>query len=185
MAYTPVNRIDLRNRVNLELFGAAGVEEQLMKLSLKWARSAGRRALYKAAKDILTAAKQEVPANEGRLRKALAIRSDNGRYRKDLILTMVYVSNSRSQFRPRKTQRKSRVKGVLGPPKYAYQIGSKPNVYGAFLEFGAPGHGIPANPWMRRAWERAGGAKALATISREIWITMGEAAWNQNFKVSK
>lgn len=179
MAYQS-QRIDLRNRI--ELLGAAEVQAALLELSARGAKAAGRNALRKVARTILAAAKDNVPTGENRLRRALNVRVDRGRDRNDLLLAMVYVSGSRFGYRPRKTQRKSRVKGKLGPARYAYQIGSKPNVYGAFLEFGAPAHGIAPQGWMRRAWEQAGGERAVQAFADEIGPAIMAAAAKYGFR---
>ena len=79
---------------------------------------------------------------------------DRGKYDKRLLSALIYASASASKYCPRKTQRQSRIKGKLGPARYSYQIGSRPDVYGIFQEFGAPAHGLPARPWFRPAWQR-------------------------------
>ncbi|WP_408585919.1 HK97-gp10 family putative phage morphogenesis protein [Novosphingobium sp.] len=148
--------------------GGRELERALLELSTKSALKVGRFALRRAANEVLKAARANVPVDEGRLRRALRLRIDRGRYDKALLSALVYVSASAFGPRPRKTNRNSTVKGKFGPPRYSYQIGSYPQVYGAFVEFGAPGHGLPARPWFRPAWDSAGKQYAIQRIAEEL-----------------
>lgn len=152
--------------MNITFSGGREVERALLELSTKGAQKVGRFALRKAARAIQVAARDAVRKKSGELAKRVTVKVDRGRDRSKMFA--VVKVDRKGSFRPRKTDRQSRVKGKLGPARYDYQIGSKPEVYGAFLEWGAPAHGMPAYPWMRRAWESAGGENALAVIGREL-----------------
>lgn len=138
----------------LTFTGGRELDQILRNLGKTGALRIGRQALRRAGNDLLHDVRAAAPVNDGRLRKALKLRVDRGKYDKSLLSALVYASAKDSKYRPRKTQRRSRVKGKLGPPRYSYQIGSRANVYGIFQEFGAPAHGLPARPWFRPAWER-------------------------------
>lgn len=152
--------------MSVKITGAREVQRALLELGQKEAQKVGRSALRKAARAILEAARANVPVKEGRLRRALQVTVDRGRDRSWLFAN-VSVKKLRA-YRARKSDRQSRVKGKLGPAKYPYQIGSTPEVYGAFLEFGAPGQGIAPRGWMRRAWDALGGNVALQRIGKEL-----------------
>lgn len=138
----------------LTFTGGRELDRVLRELGTTAALRVGRFALRRAANDLLREVRAAAPADKGKLRKALRVRVDRMKGDKSLLSALVYASASASKYRPRKTQRQSRVKGKLGPARYSYQIGSRPDVYGVFQEFGAPGHGLPARPWFRPAWER-------------------------------
>lgn len=139
---------------NLTFTGGRELDQILRNLGTKGALRIGRQALRRSGNDLLRDVRAAAPVDDGRLRKALRLRVDRGKYNKSLLSALIYASASASKYRPRKTQRKSRIKGKLGPARYSYQIGSRPDVYGIFQEFGAPAHGLPARPWFRPAWER-------------------------------
>lgn len=139
---------------NLTFTGGRELDQILRNLGTKGALRIGRQALRRSGNDFLRDVRAAAPVDEGRLRKALRLRVDRGKYNKSLLSALIYASASASKYRPRKTQRRSRDKGKLAPARYRYQIGSLPNVYGIFQEFGAPAHGLPARPWFRPAWER-------------------------------
>lgn len=138
----------------LTFTGGRELDQILRNLGTKGALRIGRQALRRAGNDLLRDVRAAAPVDDGRLRKALRLRVDRGKYDKRLLSALIYASASASKYRPRKTQRRSRIKGKLGPARYSYQIGSRPDVYGIFQEFGAPAHGLPARPWFRPAWER-------------------------------
>ena len=148
--------------------GGKELQRALLELSTKSALTVGRFALRRAANEVLKAARANVPVDEGRLRRALRLRLDRGKDNKALLSALVYVSATAFEYRPRTTDRRSRVRGKLGPARYSYQIGSRPDVYGQFAEFGAPGHGLPARPWFRPAWDSAGKQIAIERIAQEL-----------------
>jgi len=156
--------------------GLKDLEKALLELSQKEAKRIGRAAVRKAARQIANAAKDRVPVREGRLKRAIEVRvqqrfADGSR--KGIIDAIVRVSG-RAGPRPRKSDRQSTVKGKLGPARYNYQIGSAPNVYGAFIEFGT-GDTRPL-PFMRPAWDVEGGEVALVRIGRDLGDGLEKAA---------
>ena len=151
--------------------GGKELQKALLQLSQKEAKRVGRAALRKAAKPILEAARARVPVHEGRLKRALRLRVDTLRNNRSVMSAMVDVKNT--DYRARKTDRQSTVKGVLGPAKYDYQIGSMPKVYGRFVEYGVHG---PPQPFMRPAWDSLGGSVALARIGKELGEGLEQAA---------
>lgn len=148
--------------------GGRELQRALLELSTKSALTVGRFALRRAANEVLKAARANVPVDEGRLRRALRLRIDRGRESKALLSALVYVSASAFEYRPRRSNRNSTIKGKSGPPRYSYQVGSRPDVYGRFAEFGAPGHGIAARPWFRPAWDAQGKQIAIERIAQEL-----------------
>jgi HK97 gp10 family phage protein len=148
--------------------GGRVLEQALQSLATKKAQSLGRKALRRAGNNILRKARENAPKDEKRLARAIRIRIDRLRNERAVLSALVYVSASAFPYRPRKTQRETTVKGKKGPPKYSYQIGSLPNVYGRFLEYGAPGRNIAARPWFRPAWYQEGGEKALGVLKEEL-----------------
>ena len=138
----------------LKFEGGRDLERVLLASSATEARKAGRKAVKGAGNQLLAQFRAAAPIDKGRLKRALRVRVDRGRYNKALISALIYVSASASKYRPRKTLRQSTVKGKKGPARYSYQIGARPDVYGIFQEFGAPAHGLAARPWFRPTWER-------------------------------
>lgn len=159
----------------LKFEGGQQLDRALRLLGTTGALRVGRFALRRAANDILAEVRAAAPVDNGKLRKALRLRIDRGKYDRKLLSALVYASASASKYRPRKTQRRSRVKGKLGPAKYAYQIGSRPDVYGIFQEFGAPAHGLAARPWFRPAWERKK-SEVLDALMQELGVGLARAA---------
>ena len=155
--------------------GGRDLERVLLALSATEARKAGRKAVRGAGNQLQAKLRAVAPIDKGRLKRALRVRVDRGRYNKALISALIYVSASSSKFRPRKTLRQSTVKGKKGPARYTYQIGSRPDVYGIFQEFGAPAHGLPARPWFRPTWEREKDA-VIEAIKQELGRSIMEAA---------
>ena len=153
-------------RISFE--GGQILQEALRSLGTRKAQSLGRKALRRAGNNILRAARENAPKDERRLARAIRLRVDRLRNERAVLSALVYVSATAFDYRPRKTQRQSTVKGKKGPPKYSYQIGTRPDVYARFLEFGAPGQGIAAKPWFRPAWYAEGGEKALGVLKEEL-----------------
>jgi HK97 gp10 family phage protein len=153
--------------VTVEFSGGKELQRALLELSNKSALTVGRFALRRAANELLREVRASAPIDKGLLRRALKVRIDRGRYSKSVLSALVYAAKASANYRPRKTARQSRVKGKLGPAKYSYQIGSRPDVYGIFQEFGAPAHGLPARPWFRPAYQRSKEA-LLDAIAREL-----------------
>lgn len=153
-------------RQHLQFSGGKDVEAALLELSTKSAQSVGRFALRTAAREMQVIARDRVRKKSGLLAKNIVVKVDRGRDRSKLFAS-VQVKRI-AQFRPRKTDRQSTVKGKKGPPRYSYQIGTTPEVYGAFLEFGAPAHGLQPYPFMRTAWQQAGGQAAADRIGKAL-----------------
>lgn len=148
--------------------GGKELQALLLQMSADAAPRIGRAAVRKAARAVLVDARNRVPVDQGALKRALRIRVDRLRNERNVISALVYVSKS-GDFRPRLTDRQSRVRGKLGPAKYAYQIGSRPDVYGRFIEYGSHKRGVKARPFLRPAWDAQGGQVALVRIGDEIW----------------
>jgi HK97 gp10 family phage protein len=161
----------------VQFHGGTELQRALLELSNKEALKVGRFALRRAANEVLRELRASAPVKQGFLRKSLRVRIDRGRYSKSVLSALVYAAKDARQYRPRKTARQSTVNGKKGPAKYAYQIGSRPDVYGIFQEFGAPAHGLPARPWFRPAWERQK-RQALESIGRELGEGLARAAMN-------
>ena len=161
---------------HVKLTGFKEAQRALLDLSTKEARKIGRAAVRKQARAIAKAAKEAVPVDEGRLKRAVSVRVDMIRdemgLRGHLISALVYISDKQGPRR-RKTDRQSTVRGRLGPPKYGYQIGSYPSVYGGFVEFGIHG---PAQPFFRPAWDRQGGNVAITAIGKDLSVGIEAAA---------
>ena len=148
--------------------GGKELERALLELGEKEAAKVGRAAVRATAKPLLDAARGNVPVREGRLKRSLQLKVDRmfeGGQRKSGFTAIIKVSG-RLGYRARRSDRQSRVRGKLGPARYNYQIGSSPNVYGAFVEFGIHG---PPQPFMRPAWEAEGGQVAINRMGKEIW----------------
>lgn len=166
-------------RQHISFSGGKELEQALMALATKEAKRVGKQAMSKAGRTFLRAVKAAAPVDKRKLRTALRLKTDQLRYDRSVISTLIYISASKSggspDYRPRKTTRWTTVKGKKGPPKYAYQIGSRPDVYGMFQEFGAPAHGLPARPWFRPTWEREKDA-LLDIIAQELGRSISAAA---------
>lgn len=153
--------------------GGRELEKLLLEMSEKSAARVGRVALRKAANAVLKDARARVPVHEGRLRKALRVRIDRAKTERQLLSAMIYVSSTAFDYRPRKTSRKTVIRKKRNPlkkvdPGYNYQIGSRPDIYGRFIEFGAPGHGISPRPFLRPALTGNGGIVALVLLKNEL-----------------
>jgi len=148
--------------------GGLGLERALLELSTKSAQRVGRYALRRAAAAVLKQAKANVRKREPRLVKALKVRVDRMKTEKAVLSALVYVSAKAFDYRPRTTQRRSRIRGRLQARRYDYQIGSRPDVYAAFLEFGRIHQGVRAYPFMRAAWAQEGGANALQRLKDDL-----------------
>lgn len=152
-------------RVRIE--GFRELERSLLALSQREAKKIARAAVRKAARPVLVAARANVHVKSGKLKRALTLRVDSPRGEPSVMSALVYVRFT-GDYRPRLTDRWSTVKGKFGPPKYDYQIGSTPNVYGMFEEFGAPGHGVAAHPFLRPAWDSHGGLTAARQMGDDL-----------------
>lgn len=146
---------------NLTFSGGKELERALLELTTKSAQKVGRFALRKAANPIAKKAKAIVRKKERRVEKAITVRVDRMRNNHSTFSALVYLSDKKSDYRPRNTNRKSKIKGKLVARRYDYQIGSLPSVYGRFLERGRHKQGIAAFPFFRPAWDSEGGATAL------------------------
>ena len=111
-----------------------------------------------------TLAQMRVRKKSGLLARKIYVKVDRGKDRSKIFASVRVKGDA--PYRPRKTNRRSRIKGKLGKRRYDYQIGSTPEVYGAFLEFGAPAHNLPPYPWMRTTWEELGGQRAITAIGQ-------------------
>lgn len=154
--------------------GFKQAEANLLELSTKESLKIGRATLRKAARVLLVAWRSKVGVVSGRLQKALQIKVDRGRDR-SWIFANVSVKRLR-QYRVRRTERQSRVKGKLGPAKYNHQIGTTPEVYGAIDEFGAPARNIAPKGWLRSVWDQFGGAPLLDRIGKDLGEGLEQAA---------
>lgn len=155
--------------------GGKDLERALLALAKREADKIGRKAVREAAKPILTTARANVPVRQGRLKRSLQIKVDRDRargQRRPGFIATIKVSG-RLGYRPRKTNRRSRVKGKLGPARANYQIGTRPDIYGAFQEFGI--HGRP-RPFLRPAWDAEGGSVAIERMGKAIWIGLDQFA---------
>ena len=148
--------------MSFKLTGAKEIQRALFDLSTKEALKVGRAALRKAARAILLDARARVPVKEGRLKKALALEVDRGRVRTWLFAN-VKVKRVKS-YRPSKS----------AGAKLSYQVGSTPEVYGAFVEFGT--RKMAPRPFMRPAWDSQGGETALVRIGRDLGAGIEAAA---------
>lgn len=137
----------------MKLSGFRELERDLLRLAEKDARRIGRRAVRRAAKPVYDAARANVPVREGRLRKSIKLRVDflRGSTALGRVASALIYVDGKMGYRPRKSDRRSTVKGKLGPAKYGYQIGTRPDVYGRFIEFGIPGHA--PRPFLRPAFD--------------------------------
>lgn len=163
----------------VKVTGALDIERALLALSRTEARKIGRAAIRKAARQIELAAEANVPVRTGTLKKAVQVKVDQGR---DKSFLFANIRIKKGPPRPRKTNRKSRIKGKLAEARYGYQIGTQPEVYGAFVEFGAPGNGVAPQPFMRPAWDSDGGNVALGRIGKELGDGIEKAAAAGKFR---
>lgn len=163
-------------RTHLQFTGGKELDRALLELSTKSALRVGRFAVRTAAKPIADKAKAIVRKKEGRLAKGIKIRVDRLRNQKSALSALIYISDKGFDYRPRSTQRKSRIKGRLVPRRYDYQQGSLPSVYGRFIEYGRHKQGVPAYPFMRPAWDSEGGATALQRIAEQLRIGLEREA---------
>lgn len=148
--------------------GGKELEQTLLSLGTKNAASIGRRALRIVARKLLVDARGRAPEDEGRLKKSLKLQIDRLKDERSVLSALVYVSSKSFAYRPRKTKRMTRVKGLLRVPSLDYQIGSRPDVYGMLVEFGMHLRGIAARPWFRPAWDAAK-TGMVEEIGDEIW----------------
>lgn len=156
--------------------GGKKLERAFLELSTKSAQKVGRFALRRAANPIAKKAKAIVRKKSGAVAKAITVRVDRMRNDHSTISALIYVKAKPGNYRPRKTNRRSRIKGVLQDPQYDYQIGSRPDVYARFLEYGRHKQGIRAFPFMRPAWDSEGGLTAQNRLGEELWEGLSREA---------
>lgn len=162
-----------------KLSGFRELETALLELSTKEAKKIGRAALRQAAKPILQEARANVPVREGRLKKALRLKVDrgtdaNGNFSDARMEAEVGLGGAiAKQYRKRLTKRKRKTaKGKVRD--YWYQIGSRPDVYGKFVEFGTSD--TAPKPFMRPAWDKEGGQRAIDRVGKELGEGIEKAA---------
>lgn len=156
--------------------GGKELERALLELSTKSAQRVGRFALRRAANPIAKKAKAIVRKKNRRVERAIMVRVDRMRNDHSVFSALVYVSGKKTGYRPRNSNRRSRIKGRLQERQYDYQIGSRPDVYARFLEYGRHKQGIRAYPFMRPAWDSEGGATALDRMGDELWNGLSREA---------
>lgn len=140
---------------SMKLSGFKELERDLLRLAEKDAKRIGRRAVRKGAKPMLAAARANAPVKSGRLRRSIKLRVDmlRGATALGRVLSAMIHVKDRQGYRPRKTDRQSRVKGKLGPARYNYQIGSLAEVYGKFVEGEVGRPGQAPQPFLRPAFD--------------------------------
>lgn len=156
--------------------GGKELDRALLELTTKSAQKVGRFALRRAANPIAKKAKAIVRKKDGRVAKAITVRVDRMRNDHSTFSALVYVSGKKGDFRPRNTNRRSRIKGKLQERRYDYQIGSRPDVYARFLEYGRHKQGVRAFPFMRPAWDSEGGLTAQNRLGEELWNGLAKEA---------
>lgn len=158
-------------RQHVQFSGGKDLERALLELTTKSAQKVGRASLRKTARPIADKAKATVRKKSGAVARSINIRVDRMRGNHALFSALVYLSDKKAKadYRARKTDRRSRIKGKLVDRRYDYQIGSLPSVYGRFLEYGRHKQGIRAFPFMRPAWDSEGGLVAQGRLGRELW----------------
>ena len=142
------------NRVRF--YGGWDLERALKDLGPKVAKKVARAALRKAAKAVLDSAREKVPVDERRLKRSLRIKVNRSRSGSGEAIEAEVSVSGRLGYRPAKTER----------ARYSYQIGSRPDVYAKFVEFGTKD--TAAQPFMRPAWDEVGGQPALIRIAKEL-----------------
>lgn len=156
--------------------GGKELERALLELSTKSAQKVGRFALRRAANPIAKKAKAIVRKKERRVEKAITVRVDRLRNNHSEFSALIYVSGKKAKYRPRRTNRRSKIKGRLQERQYDYQIGSRPDVYARFLEYGRHKQGIRAFPFLRPAWDSEGGLTAQQRLGEELWNGLSREA---------
>lgn len=147
--------------------GAGEIRAKLEELGKRGALKVGRAAMRKAARAILVEARAAAPVESGRLKRQLTVKVDRGRRDKSAIFATVKVKGP-PKYRPRTTENETTRHGKKSGRSLDYQVGSTPEVYGAFQEFGAPARNIAPKGYMRRAWDSEGGIKAIDRIGKEL-----------------
>lgn len=140
--------------MQIKVTGAKDIERALLMLSRNEARKIGRAALRKAAKPIVDAARANVPIKTGELRKGISVKVD--RVRGNDAIQQAVIKVRPGPYRASKSER----------AENTYQVGSRRDVYGAFVEFGTSD--TPAHPFMRPAWDAEGGAAAIERVGKEL-----------------
>ena len=162
---------------NVVFKGGKELEKALLELSERTAKKLARQALRKAAKPILDAAKDGVPVREGRLKRALATKVDQSFDRKArsklpvMVATVGVIGRGAKEYRPSKGR----------SAKYSYQVGSRPDVYAKFVEFGTSD--TAAEPFIRPAWDSEGGETASDRIGKEMGAAIEREATSLARKV--
>lgn len=162
-------------RATFKFAGGRELERALLELSTKEAKRVARAALRKAAKPILDTARATVPVKEGRLKKSLRLKVDRPRGAPVTAMEAEVGPGGAiaKEYRPRKTQTKRKTaKGKVR--SYGYQIGSRPDVYGKFVEYGTSD--TAPKPFMRPAWDSQGGQTALDRLGEELGRGIEDAA---------
>lgn len=136
--------------------GGRELERALRDLGPKVAKKVARTALRKAAKGVLDAARANVPVRERRLKRSLRVRINRDLSGNDTALEAEVSVSGRLGYRPSKGR----------SARYNYQTGSRPDIYAKFVEFGTAD--TPAQPFLRPAWDEAGGAPALDRLAKEL-----------------
>lgn len=166
----------MATRTQAVFSGGKELERALLELSTKSAQKVGRAALRKAARPIANKAKAVVRKKSGAVAKAITLRVDRMRGNQSLFSALVYVSGKKGDYRPRRSNRRSRIKGKLVEARYAYQIGTRPDVYARFLEYGRHKQGVRAFPFMRPAWDSEGGRVAQGRLGDALWEGISKEA---------
>lgn len=124
-------------------------------------------ALMDAGEPIRDEAKLEAPFDEGRLFTAVEMETAQPSPRRNpwrigVAIWVRCTNDYRPLKRPVEGKGKRRGRGKVRD----YQSGSIPSVYGAFQQFGTKK--MDANPWLTRAWQAAGGRRAVDRISDSL-----------------
>jgi hypothetical protein len=174
----------MASQTSLRFTGGRELEQALLELGTKSAQRVGRFAVRSAARPIADKAKAIVRKKERRLARAIKIRVDRLKSNKSEFSALVYISDRGFDYRPRKTNKQSRLHGRLVARRYDYQVGSLPSVYGGFLERGRNGRWggpvVPAYPFMRPAWDSEGGSIAMRRIAEQLRIGLEREAARLN-----
>lgn len=148
----------------LKIEGLKELEQALMELPKATGRNVVARALTKAGKPIVDAAKAKAPEDTGALRQSIQIIVRKRMRNPSLVYAV--IGPAMGEYRQLKTP-VAYVRGwrANAGVKRTYQVGGTPGVYGLFVEFGTID--TPAHPFMRPAWQANGGV-ALEIIQTEL-----------------
>jgi len=159
---------------HLSFTGGRELDRALLELTTKSAQKVGRAALRATARPIAAKAKAIVRKKSGAVARNITVRVDRMRNDHSTFSALIYVKSKGGTYRPRRTNRRSRVRGRLQEAQYDYQIGSRPDVYARFLEYGRWKQGIRAYPFMRPAWDSEGGQVALNRLGDNLWTGLAK-----------